>query len=1075
MSRLTLSIALNFLTDNFARGVSNVRNGFRSMQMQFLTFAAALGAGGLGLTNLISRMKDTARETSRVTTALKNVSGGSAQFADSQKFLLEMADKYGMEVLSLTGNFAKFTVSASQAGMAMDQQKKIFESVSRAAVGFGLSADETNGVFLALSQMMSKGKISSEELRLQMGEKLPIALEAMAKAVGTTVGGLDDLMKKGKLMSADVLPKFAEALNEMMPNVDTDNLETSLNKLQNAFTAFTQKTGIQDAYKRLVDEVTKLVEIAANNIRSIIAQLIAFVIGAGVGKALKWIAVEIKKSERAAINAARSAARAAGQSFDEAAWRATSATATMTTAFKRAGAAIKATMMSALPTAIITVVASIAMHLANAYSESKRIKKIFSEWKKEAESVTKGIKEVDELERLGRIANNVKNSYDERKGAIEKINKQLNTNFSIDRDTLKINGDINRALRTRIDLLKDAASVEFFQKSKLEAEEKNIRILNKYPGKTLEDKGAFLKQTAKFDKNPIYDPQSVRDLNEYNDNYQIYKRSDENLLRLEKKMLTSGGSSPVSDTPSGTGKKTDIQKAEEDYSESLKEITNQYKNGAIKQQEYWKALDELDRDTFKKLSGLLTPEQAQNNSTFQSAKAGFENPTYSKVDEARENYYKEMNEAAMQSAIGQMTDAELSEAKLRLTRETIKEISAIELKTKADNDYLDTLIDAEKELRKQTKIAGIKQDYDTALEELNNQRAAGLISEKNYNSELNTLTQNTKKLSASVLGASATANEFYNSLSANQKPEKYDFKAEASDILSKHENDPLKAYEALKVSARNSSKEMLKEIDKALEDAPTLELAIDLAKARKSVKDFTDELSIKSIDGFTDAVDDIDGIVSSIERLNGVMDDVDASEWEKIMAVWDTMKSMFDTFMSIADSIKDIVEATRMLSASKQEEMNIDNVVTAQKVANIDTEMAADVTAEGVKKSTAATEIAANTAKAASGAAASVSSIPIAGVGMAVAAVGTILALMNRLPKFENGGIVQGTSTSGDKILARVNAGEMILNKGQQSTLFSLLNSKSSSGGGSGKVEFVIEGSKLKGVLKNHDRKMSKY
>lgn len=42
-------------------------------------------------------------------------------------------------------------------------------------------------------------------------------------------------------------------------------------------------------------------------------------------------------------------------------------------------------------------------------------------------------------------------------------------------------------------------------------------------------------------------------------------------------------------------------------------------------------------------------------------------------------------------------------------------------------------------------------------------------------------------------------------------------------------------------------------------------------------------------------------------------------------------------------------------------------------------------------------------------------------------------------PKFANGGIVGGNSTSGDKVIARVNSGEMILNGGQQSALFKLL------------------------------------
>lgn len=78
-----------------------------------------------------------------------------------------MAKKYGIEINALTGNYAKFTVAASISGMSMMDQRKIFESVSRAVTAFGMSAEDSNGVFLALSQMMSKGKVSSEELRLQ--------------------------------------------------------------------------------------------------------------------------------------------------------------------------------------------------------------------------------------------------------------------------------------------------------------------------------------------------------------------------------------------------------------------------------------------------------------------------------------------------------------------------------------------------------------------------------------------------------------------------------------------------------------------------------------------------------------------------------------------------------------------------------------------------------------------------------------------------------------------------------------------------------------------------------------------
>ena len=142
--RLSFSIAINLLTENFKRGTNQVKAAFRSMQMQILTFAAALGAGGIGLTNLVSRFINVARETNRVTTALKNVSGTMSQYADNQKYLLDLAKKYGLEINSLTANYAKFTAAASISGMSMIDQRKVFESVSRACTAFGMSADDSN-------------------------------------------------------------------------------------------------------------------------------------------------------------------------------------------------------------------------------------------------------------------------------------------------------------------------------------------------------------------------------------------------------------------------------------------------------------------------------------------------------------------------------------------------------------------------------------------------------------------------------------------------------------------------------------------------------------------------------------------------------------------------------------------------------------------------------------------------------------------------------------------------------------------------------------------------------------------
>lgn len=175
--------------------------------------------------------------------------------------------------------------------------------------------------------------------------------------------------------------------------------------------------------------------------------------------------------------------------------------------------------------------------------------------------------------------------------------------------------------------------------------------------------------------------------------------------------------------------------------------------------------------------------------------------------------------------------------------------------------------------------------------------------------------------------------------------------------------------------------------------------------------------------------------------------------------------------------ITTLTEVTKALGLAKQTEAAIDTVTTTQKVTNAAIGASAAVTAAGVTTAAASTAVAANTAVAGTGAAASVAAVPIIGPVLAISAVAGIIGLLSSLPKFANGGIVSGSSISGDKILARVNSGEMILNSGQQSTLFSLLNGRGGVNSTSvvgGTVEFKLEGKALKGVLNNYEKSKSK-
>lgn len=998
--RLSFSIAINLLTENFKRGTNQVKAAFRSMQMQILTFAAALGAGGLGLSNLVSRFIDVARETNRVTTALKNVSGTMSQYADNQKYLLDLAKKYGLEINALTANYAKFTAAASISGMSMIDQRKVFESVSRACTAFGMSADDSNGVMLALSQMMSKGKISSEELRLQMGERLPVALQAMAKAAGVSVAGLDKLLKQGKLMSKDVLPKFAEALNEMIPNVDTDNLETSVNRLKNVFTELVNGTDIQSKYKALIDWLTNIVKSAADNIKSIVTYLVAAVLVMVTSRLVNKIISSIAKAELAAKSAARRAAKDAGQKFDEVAWKAQKAGASIRMAFSKAMLSIKATLISMAPTAILAVIGAIVAKFYNAYKESQRIKGLFDNYLNRMNHAAESNSEIVKVKALLSEYNKVNSSLDYKKQILGKINGILGTE-------LKTNQDVNKEISKRIELLESAARAELAAKEVAESENELRKIGSKsYNGKTVQElapdweiaRGDLVKEERFKAKHKVSMVDAIGFENGLKDDLNTYiefsKILSDAKLRLGNEISRSTTiTTPTTDPDDDKKKKTHLQKQQESYDKQFEELGAELEIGKITQAEYNKALGELNIKMYAQAKGTSDKEVLESQ------------------------YFQNLKTAAEKAIRNQDKNA--------------------------------ALVEFEK----------VQKDYNTKVREAQAQQAKGLISQKELNSNIVSLSVEAAKSAAGIKGIGDEADVFISVMQLNAKllatavkikprDTTFDYKKTKADIASENLDKAKELADKYKEEARIIGETLSDEIANAMANVPSMEEALKLAQVQEDIKNFGKELDESLYSGVKDIASGSDRIVNAFSNLRDVMNDVDATEWERIMAIWNTLTNVIDSFMSICKMIENITELTNKLTKAKEIEGVIEKQASDKKIIGAVKEMAVDTASAETKKANSRGVVAANTAEAATAAGKSVAGIPIVGIALAAAAVAGIVALFATLPKFARGGIIGGGPTSGDKMLARVNAGEMILNQGQQSHLFEAINSGRLGGGG---------------------------
>lgn len=167
---------------------------------------------------------------------LEKITGNTFDYENSQRFLLRITKAYGVELVTTTTRWARFLAAAQESGLALRDTENIFESMTKASAVLGLQTDELASVYLALEQMLSKGKVTTEELRRQLGERLPGAMGIMAASMGVTIPVLDKMLKKGEVLSAEVLPDFALAVERAYGIENADKIETLISK-QNRLTA----------------------------------------------------------------------------------------------------------------------------------------------------------------------------------------------------------------------------------------------------------------------------------------------------------------------------------------------------------------------------------------------------------------------------------------------------------------------------------------------------------------------------------------------------------------------------------------------------------------------------------------------------------------------------------------------------------------------------------------------------------------------------------------------------------------------------------------------------------------------
>lgn len=255
-------------------------NMMAALQASIATLGANLSiAGGV---ELGKSMVTTTIQVDSLRTAFESIYKDGNRAAAELEYIRQVTDELGLEFYG-TAEAAKGFFAAAQTSELKDDAEEIFHAFLSAISALKMTDEKAASVFLAVSQMMSKGKISAEEMRQQLAEHLPGAVQMLASAMGVSLQKLDKMFEAGEvgLENLTLLAREVEKVYGEAGAKAGNALLGQLNKLRSEWTDFKAAFVNSDDVTRLIGRVRTAVASLKDNIDNIKIGLVSLTYGFG--------------------------------------------------------------------------------------------------------------------------------------------------------------------------------------------------------------------------------------------------------------------------------------------------------------------------------------------------------------------------------------------------------------------------------------------------------------------------------------------------------------------------------------------------------------------------------------------------------------------------------------------------------------------------------------------------------------------------------------------------------------------------------------------------------------------------
>ncbi|WOK01460.1 tail length tape measure protein [Pseudomonas phage UF_RH7] len=201
-----------------------------------------------------------------IQTRLSVLVGNDAKAIGNEwNYLQGQADRLGFGFEQMAMSYSKFAIAAKMSGSTLQEARFIFEGFAEAARASKMSTDDFDGSLKAVEQMLSKGTIQAEELRQQLGDRLPGAFQLAARAANMSVAQFTKAMENGQI-SSDFVVNIARELKTVYKDILPTAVDTMIaaeGRLQTAYYNFRlsiAESGLVEAYSQFVAKLTNVLK-----------------------------------------------------------------------------------------------------------------------------------------------------------------------------------------------------------------------------------------------------------------------------------------------------------------------------------------------------------------------------------------------------------------------------------------------------------------------------------------------------------------------------------------------------------------------------------------------------------------------------------------------------------------------------------------------------------------------------------------------------------------------------------------------------------------------------------------------